>query len=179
MVGGVLLLAGVAKVRDLGEFVSTVETFRLLPSRFSGAAARLTIGMELGVGTCLLVGVGVEPAAAIAAVLFSIYVLAILINLARHNIFNCNCFGPYFREKIGATAVLRNALLIILCLSILRFYDGFLALDVVLLSKRAATSHALEPFLLLTAVVILFGISVATAKILLKTQRLVKGNGPD
>ena len=59
IVGGVFLLAGVAKARDRDEFASTIELFRLLPRRGSTLAAPLIIGLELILGTSLLIGVGV------------------------------------------------------------------------------------------------------------------------
>ncbi len=183
MIGGVLLAAGVAKSRDVAEFVSTIQLFRILPAQLSrrwifSVIARLIIGTELLLAACLLAGLAVELATAVAAVLFSIFTLAILVSLARHETFGCNCFGPYFREMIGAKAVIRNALLIVISLFVLRFYDGFLALDAMLFSRPVARSDSLGIFFLLTVALILLGIIISTAKIILKVQGLSRADEP-
>jgi uncharacterized membrane protein YphA (DoxX/SURF4 family) len=170
--GGVLLIAGVAKARAMSEFVATIQLFRIVPRQPSKMVARLIVGLEVIVGTCLLAGISVQLAVVVAVVLFSVFVLVILINLVRHNIFDCNCFGPYFKQKIGIRVLIRNLLLITLCIWTLKFYNGYLALESWLPDRMTTQNRSFGPFFLLTAVVIFSWLSVLSIKTILKNFNL-------
>lgn len=173
-----LLLAGIAKARDMNEFVSTIQLYQVVPRQLSKLVARLIVYLELIVALCILAGIGVYLATVVATVLFSGFTLAVLINLGRRNIFDCNCFGPYFKEKISVNIVIRNLLFITLCLWVLEFYDGYLVLESWPPGRITMQNYSVGPFFLLTAVVILSGLSILSAKITLKNFKQVKSNSP-
>ena len=168
IVGGVFLLAGVAKARDRDEFASTIELFRLLPRRGSTLAAPLIIGLELILGTSLLIGVGVEWTALAAVMLLGIFALAVLVNLVRRNIVDCGSCGPYFQEKISVKTLGRNSSLMVLGLVVARFDDGYFALESWWSGHPAVPSDSVGSFLLLTAVLVVGGISALTIQTVLK-----------
>jgi hypothetical protein len=139
--------------------------------------APLVIGLELVIGLSLLIGVGVQLTTVTAALLFSGFIMAILINLVRHNILDCNCFGPYFfKEKISIRATLRNLVLVILCLWVWRFYDGYLALESRVFVRTVPQNYSLEQFFLLTATIVVAGIGIMAARMVLKNSKLVKSD---
>src|SRR5574341_2543481 len=134
-VGGLLLMASIAKASNIAEFASTIELFRLTPRPLSRFIAISVIGLELAAGLGLIAGLGMHLAILIAVGLFSLFALAIAINLIRQNLVNCTCFGPYFREKISWRTLVRNVLLISLCLVVGRVYDGFFTVESLLFRK--------------------------------------------
>lgn len=168
ILGIVLLIVGVAKTQNVSAFVFTVQEFRVAPRSLSQMLAHLIISVELILGSSLLVGLGVQWTALTAAFLFGGFTVAIFINLVRHNILDCNCFGPYFKEKISPKIVIRNLLFIILCLWVWQFYDGYLALESWLFKKAILQNRPFEPFFLLTVAIVVFGITVLTARTILK-----------
>jgi len=174
IVGGLLFVAGIVKLRNVAEFVSTIQLFHLIPHRLSNVAAPLIIISELITGSCLLIGVGVRFAALAAAILLGIFALATLVSLARHNVFNCNCFGPYFKEKISIKTFIRSVLLVALCIWVVQFYDGYLALETWLLQRMRVPNHSFESFFLVTAIAILAGTISFSVKTILKNFKPAK-----
>lgn len=171
--GIILLTAGAAKMQDTHEFVSTIQSFRIVPRRLSKSMAYLVISLELILGVALIMGVGVKLATGVASLLFVGFTATILVNLVRHNILDCNCFGPYLKEKISAKAVIRNLVFILFCLLVWQLYDGYLALEPWLFGKTGIQSHPFEPFFLLTGGIVLFGVSILSARKILENFKSV------
>ena len=136
---GIFLFAGITKARNLLEFATTIQLFRLVPGRLSK------------------------------------FIIAMLINVIRHNIMNCNCFGPYFKEQIGTRSIIRNVLLLLLIPIVVVFYDGFFALEFLLTDRGGlAPSHSVPLFVLLTTVMSLIAILVLVIRQLMATAKLMK-----
>jgi hypothetical protein len=173
IVGAVLLFAGAAKGQNMSEFVITIRSFRILPKRLSQAVGLLIVGLELILGPAFLLGIGVPLIAFTGAFLFGCFTAAILVNLVRQNMLDCNCFGPYFKETISAKSVLRNLVFVILCLLIWRFYDGYLAVESWLFGRATLLDHPFEPFFLLSAAIIITLISILIVRTVLKNFRSV------
>lgn len=171
-------MAGVAKARDRDEFFSTIEMFRLLPRRWSKAAALLIISLELILGVSLLLGVGVDWAALAAVMLLGSFALAVLINLVRRNIVDCDCFGPYFQERISIKTIGRNSLFIVLGLVVVKFYDGYLALESWWSGLPTSPSYSFGSFFLLTTAIVVGGISALTIRTVLKSFKAVNDSHP-
>jgi uncharacterized membrane protein YphA (DoxX/SURF4 family) len=176
ILGIVLMVAGVAKGRDLDGFDATIQAFRLIPRQSSNIAAHFIVILELILGVCLLVGVGTRFAIIVAAGLFGSFMLAIVVNLIRHNILDCHCFGPYFRQKISLRAVGRNLVFILLCLWAWRFYDGYLTLEGWLLDGATRPDHSLPLFLLLTGMMLFSGLTALSLKIVSENFKLAKSD---
>ncbi|BCX02506.1 MAG: hypothetical protein KatS3mg053_0444 [Candidatus Roseilinea sp.] len=175
---GVFLLSSIAKARNLPEFVTTVRLFRLAPERLSYALAHIIVILELAISVCLLVGIWSQWAAGMAAVMLITFIIAMLINMIRRNILNCNCFGPYFKEQIGVKAILRNVLLLTLALIVVIFYDGFFALEFLLRDGEGATpSHPVAPFMLLTTLTGLIAIITLAIRQFIATSKLMRAKG--
>jgi uncharacterized membrane protein YphA (DoxX/SURF4 family) len=172
IVGGTLLAAGVTKARDAGRFIETIHLFRLLPRSSAGAAAYLIIGLEFVLGACLLLGIGLSWASAGASILIGLFALAILVNLIRHNLVQCNCFGPYFRTQISGKTLLRNMVLLALSGFVWQAGVGYLTLDSWLSGRAEPYSGSLGAFVLLTATVLLVAIGAASIRTILKSFQL-------
>jgi len=162
-VGGILLLAGLLKSRNTTEFNATVEAFRVVPTKWVKHVSWMIVFIEFTTGASLVLGIGVPITAVVASALFFIFSIAVSINLFRKNILKCNCFGPYFNEKIGLRTVIRTSFLIALCLFVARFYDGYFAIDAWLAGVGINRGINLFEFALLTmglifAMIIIFSI---------------------
>ena len=111
-----LLGAGaIGKLRDRVTFRAAVEGYEILPARVAGVAAWLLAIAEgtLAVGLVAPDALGVrDVAAAGAALLFAVYAVAIVINLARgRRDFDCGCGGAA-HVPLSGWLVARNALLV-------------------------------------------------------------------
>ena len=105
------------KLRDFARFRSAVANYRVLPRRWTAAAALLLALAEGTIGVALGVGLGSVPALA-AAVLLAVYTGAITTNLLRgRRDIDCGCAGPDGRRPIGEGLVVRNAFLILAALA--------------------------------------------------------------
>lgn len=170
VVGATLLFAGVVKARNTSSFVTTIQEFRLLPTRFAKGTAAVIVTAEIVLGWLLLVGLFTQLAAIGGSLVFAIFTIAIGINLARHNIVRCNCFGPYFSQRINARTVMRNLVLLGLCVSTLLFFDGAFALDSMIGISSTVHHHSLPLVILPIAVFVLGLLVVLTAKQLFMTS---------
>ena len=107
--GLVLAVAAVAKVAHWTAFRGVVGSYRLLPERLVGPFSFILPPMELVAGACLAVRVAMPWAALVAAALFSLFAIAIAINLARGRTYiDCGCFQSALRQSIDWRLVARN-----------------------------------------------------------------------
>ena len=107
-----LASAAVAKLRDLRGFVAAVAGYRLLPAALAAPAAAGFVAGELLLAVCLWLTPLRAASALGAALLLSLYGIAIAINLARgRRDIDCGCGGPLAKQSLSEALVLRNALL--------------------------------------------------------------------
>ncbi len=111
VLGGLLLLAGVAKLTDRAAFRQAVAEYEVLPATLARPYAALLPWVETALGVLLLVGLGTGIAAGLAVPLFLSFALAIGVNLQRGRDFDCHCFGAVQADPIGPTALLRSLIL--------------------------------------------------------------------
>lgn len=112
LLGAVLLVAGLAKLRDRSAFAASVRQFGFVPSSWSGRVATVLPVIEVVCGFLLLVGLAVQPAAVAATLLLLIFTLGIARNLSRGQTAPCACFGASSARRLGPSAVVRNVLLL-------------------------------------------------------------------
>ncbi|QBJ98646.1 methylamine utilization protein [Rhodococcus sp. ABRD24] len=125
VVGGVLLLAGVPKVRDRGAMLRSVRGYRVLPAPLERLVAAVLPWAEIALGAALITGFAARPAAAAAALLFASFLAGLTINLMRgRRELDCGCFafghggeapriGWFHALRAGALAVV-SALLAVM-----------------------------------------------------------------
>ena len=110
--GGLLLVAGILKLRDPAGFAVEIANFHLLPRISPYAAAILpTTEILLGVGLVAFPRAWRRPAAVGALVLFGVFFVAVTSALVRHINIACGCFGGG-EDAISGLTVLRNLSLI-------------------------------------------------------------------
>lgn len=111
-VGAILLMSGIIKAMDIGEFVVTVHKYALVPRRLERPAALAITAAELGAAILLLTGEGARFGAAIAGALFVLFVAAVVRNIVKKVDIECGCFGLLWRETTGWPTVMRDVVLL-------------------------------------------------------------------
>ena len=107
-VGLVFIQAGVAKLRHRNLFPGVVAQYRLLPARLVAPAAQVLPPLEVALGLALLAG-GWRLAVVPAALLLSLFALAMAVNLGRRRrLIDCGCGHAHLRQPLSWTLVVRN-----------------------------------------------------------------------
>ena len=111
-------VAALQKLRGFAVFVTVLADYRLVPRRSTRACAGAVIGLELALGSCLLIPVLRSLALAGSALLLALYAVAIAVNLFRGRRFiDCGCMGPVGQQSLTGSLVARNVLLAFLALA--------------------------------------------------------------
>jgi len=156
VLGGLLVLAGAAKLMDRAAFRQAVAEYEVLPEALVRPFARVVPAIELSLGVLLLLGLGTTAAAAIAVPLFLSFALAIGVNVARGRHFDCHCFGSVQSDQVGTPALLRALLLAVAALAVAAGTSRFGALAWPLFGSSEDLPAAVDvvPVVFLAAVVL-------------------------
>lgn len=119
LLGGVLLTAGLAKLRDRAGFAVAVRGFGFVPQVWTPAVVATLPLVEATAGVMLLLGAAKEVAAAVSTVLLLGFTFGILVNLRRGRLAPCACFGASSRAALGYSAVARNLILLLAAAGVL------------------------------------------------------------
>ncbi|MFM1723004.1 MauE/DoxX family redox-associated membrane protein [Rhodococcus sp. PAM 2766] len=121
-VGGVLLLAGVPKMRDREGLLRVVRGYRILPAPLERVVAATLPSVEVALGVALIAGLAPRLAAAVAAAVFTGFCIGLTVNLVRgRRELDCGCFafgtdgeapriGWFHAMRAGALAVVAGVL---------------------------------------------------------------------
>jgi len=117
LLGYVVADAGLHKLRDPGYFGVIIEDYRVLP-RVNGRMLALLIGSaELTTGLAILLPLTHTAGLLAAALLLTLYFVAIALNLARgRRSIQCGCGGVSQHQSLSGALLLRNAVLIAIAL---------------------------------------------------------------
>lgn len=104
LLGAMLLLAGIPKLRDRGGMLQAVQGYRLLPAPLERLVAAVLPPAEVVLGALLVAGVPWPVIPAAAAALFLTFFAALAINLLRgRRDLDCGCFA--FRSEDSAPRI--------------------------------------------------------------------------
>ncbi len=133
VLGGVLLAAGALKVGNPQKSAMAVRAYEVLPINIANFLGYVLPWMEVGVGTLLIIGVGVKISAAIGGFTMFVFIIAISQAWARGLSINCGCFGGGGAVEPGETKylseILRDIGLTMLGIYLYRFPKGRFGLD--------------------------------------------------
>lgn len=111
------LNAGMMKYRHSHYSQQALEAYQLTPKAMSKSLNRCLFSFELLLVPALIIPATQALALYLAALLLSIYALAIAINLLRgRKRLDCGCNGPEARQSISWWLVLRNISMVLLLL---------------------------------------------------------------
>ena len=133
VLGGVLLAAGALKVGNPQKSAMAVRAYEVLPINIANFLGYVLPWMEVGVGTLLIIGVGVKISAAIGGFTMFVFIIAISQAWARGLNIDCGCFGGGGAVEPGETKylseILRDIGLTMLGIYLYRFPKGRFGLD--------------------------------------------------
>lgn len=110
LLAAVFLLAGVAKIGDAKGSIQALKDFGI-PARIAPVLSLSLLAAEIAAGVCLIPMDLAWYGAWGALALFSIFLIAIGIAMARGRNPECHCFGKLHSAPIGWQIVIRNGVL--------------------------------------------------------------------
>jgi putative oxidoreductase len=127
LMGGIFLLAGLAKIADPVRFMFTLREFDLFPKVVVSFLAVYLPWLELLLGLSLVLGLLYRTSALMLAVLNFLFMLAIISVISRGIVVDCGCFGLFadalkLPDMADYKAVIRNIIFVSLCVYL--FFAG-------------------------------------------------------
>jgi putative oxidoreductase len=120
-IGGVFVYASLYKINYPGEFAETIASYQILPHMLIGLVAVVLPWLELVCAALLILGIRAKAAALVLAVLLSIFLLAILVNLIREAPISCGCFHS-LEDELSWRTFFRDVAWLLMTIHIL-LYD--------------------------------------------------------
>lgn len=100
--GAIFVIAALPKLMDPPGFAKAIHAYKLFPAWGIHPAALVLPWLELIAGTLLLLGLWVRTATLWITALLVAFIVALSINLARHQPVDCGCFST--QEKVKTEA---------------------------------------------------------------------------
>ena len=116
--GAVFVVSAVPKIANPRLFIFNVENYKLLPGPLAKAYGWTLPYVELATGVALVLGVQTKLASPVALLMLGSFVIAMVTAIARKQHVECTCFGLLYREKVGWSTVLRDAVLAALAVAV-------------------------------------------------------------
>jgi len=134
IVGGIFLLAGLAKISDPVRFLLTLREFQLFPEVIIRFLAVYLPWLEFILGLFILLGILYRTSSLMLAFLNAVFTLAILSVIIRGIDIDCGCFGLLadilkIPDSADIKAVIRNLLFIGMCLYIFFVKDTVISIE--------------------------------------------------
>ncbi|MFH2052277.1 MAG: MauE/DoxX family redox-associated membrane protein [bacterium] len=123
-VGGIFIYASLDKLAHPGAFAAAIDNYRMVPYPLLHPMAHLLPVLEMLMGLGLVLGVLRRGAALIAALLTLVFIVAIASALARGLDISCGCFHTDGGHGVGLDLLVRDVVLLLLCLPPLLKRDG-------------------------------------------------------
>jgi uncharacterized membrane protein YphA (DoxX/SURF4 family) len=128
LLGGLLVVAGVAKLRaGQARFFGRIYAYELVPRRAAWVLARALPVGEIAAGVLLVLGLLTAVAAGAAAGMLVAFTIAIAISLIRGQHQPCGCGGDL--TPVQWRLVGRNSLLVVIALALVRWGPGGMSAD--------------------------------------------------
>lgn len=123
-VGGIFIYASLDKLAHPGAFAAAIDNYRMVPYSLLHPMAHLLPVLEMLMGLALVLGFLRRGAALIAALLTLVFIVAITSALARGLDISCGCFHTDGGHGVGLDLLVRDVVLLLLCLPPLLKRDG-------------------------------------------------------
>lgn len=125
LVGGIFLIAGMAKISDPARFLLTLREFQLVPGMIERFLAVYLPWLEFILGLFIILGILHRTSALFLAFLNGVFTLAILSVIIRGMKIDCGCFGLLadilkLPDMADYKAVIRNLIFIAMNVSIFK-----------------------------------------------------------
>ncbi len=129
VLGVVFIYAGIEKIADPVFFSDSISNYKLLPEAAVNFFAITLPWIEVVAGILLIFGVAVKENAFIINAMLIVFIVAIVISLARGLNIDCGCFGREGSSELGWLKVIENLLLFSLGVLLIVFDSKILVLN--------------------------------------------------
>ena len=120
--GVFFVAAALPKIADPPSFAHMVYNYRIVPGALINLMALTMPWIELFSGLALILGIWTGTARTLVAAMLVMFIVAISINLARHNVIDCGCFdvtaaGKTPEERLADMhwVILRDTGMLLMC----------------------------------------------------------------
>ncbi len=105
--GAIFIAAAIPKIVDPPSFAHMIYNYRLVPGPLVNVMALLMPWAEILAGIALILGVWKRGARMLIGLMLVVFIVAILINVARGNAIDCGCFnvseaGKTFEQRLAS-----------------------------------------------------------------------------
>jgi len=128
ILGGIFIIAGIAKLLDTAEFVNTIASYDILSNSLAHFYGYLIPWVELFIGCSLVLGYSVSLSAAVSVPLIISFIIASSYALANAVGGGCGCFGTFFALSHQWAISVDVLLLLFSLILLLNSDDGFLSI---------------------------------------------------
>lgn len=98
IVGGVFIWAGILKILDPLEFAQSIRNYRIFPQSISFFLALALPWVEVISGSLLILGIFHRSSALLISSLLVLFLVLVVITMARGLDVDCGCFGSLSRK---------------------------------------------------------------------------------
>ena len=110
--GLLFIVSGLSKLMSLSHFTEIVLNFHILPPAIAPVFSTLLPPLEYLLGVALILGLYPRLGALAAAGLLVMFIIAIVINLARGQMPECGCFEFIIKSRVGVRLLVNDILLL-------------------------------------------------------------------
>ncbi len=113
LLGALFIFSAITKISDLDFFIKSLENYKLLPVETLNLVALIIPWMELIIGLFLILGFFVKESALLGSIMMGIFIMAIIISLARGLNIDCGCFGTVDGSKVGISKLIEDFIILL------------------------------------------------------------------
>lgn len=129
IVSFVFIYAGIEKISNPAGFSDAINNYRILPLITVNFFAITLPWIELIAGVLILFGISVKENSFVITVLLVVFLIAIIISLARGLNIECGCFGTLSGTRIGLEKIIENLVLLFMSSLLMKFDSHLLSLS--------------------------------------------------
>ena len=135
VLGVVFLVSGAEKLGSLDTFAHAIANYEIIPFALSNFFAILVVWTEITIAVLLITGAAVRGTGLVTGTLLTMFLVAILLAMARGLEIDCGCFNPAAGvqpEKVGWPKVFEDLALLAGAIFLIYFPKSPLTIDRIL-----------------------------------------------
>ncbi len=129
ILGGMFILAGMAKIADPELFAKQIADYQILPHILINISAIALPWIEVVAGLFLIAGIRLKANAVIMGLMLIVFIIAISYALILGLDNDCGCLSKMSDQKVGIPKILQNTGLLIAALQIYFFPNSKFTLE--------------------------------------------------
>ena len=130
IIGFIFLSSGIYKIKNIESHAKIVSEYKIMPSKYVYQSTLTLAYCESILGMFMIIGLFHLQSLSLSLLFLSIFIFAMSLNLLRGNInINCGCGGVLGERKISWLLVLRNFLISVIILVLIKHRTNIFGID--------------------------------------------------